>query len=252
VTDHTKTIIRLTDVTFSYGKQPVLKNVNLDIHKGDYLGIIGPNGGGKTTLIKIIVGLLAPQVGSVTVLGQDIRTFSNRSLFGYVPQRLSITEPKMPMTVREVVNLGRYQKESLLARFSKKDISIVDESLKQVGILDLANTTISSLSGGQLQRVFIAKALAGKPEILLLDEPTVGVDVATQEQFYTLLKKLNQELDLTLLLVSHDMDVVAHEATELACINQTLVYHGIPKEFIHSPHFDALYGKEVRMVIHGH
>lgn len=250
--DHTKNIIEVQNVSFSYGQTEVLENISLTIHRGDYLGIIGPNGSGKTTLLKVMLGLLKPTAGTIKFFGSDRLGFKDLSRVGYVPQKAINFDSMFPATVREVVSMGRYGKLGLFHGLKPADKMIVDRSLKQVEMFDLQARQVSDLSSGQQQRVFIARALAGEPEVIFLDEPTVGVDVKSQEQFYLLLKKLNQELGITLILVSHDIDVVANEVTELACINHTLVYHGMPDEFVKGDYLQKLYGKNIRQILHDH
>ncbi len=249
---HDKNILEVTDVSFGYTDELILKDINLAIHEGDYVGVIGPNGGGKTTLLKIMLGLLHPRAGTIKLFGQDIRRFREWSKVGYVPQKAINFDVKFPATVEEVVAMGRYGKRGLLRWLTKTDWLKISQTLEQVGMAGFRKRLIGDLSSGQQQRVFIARALAGEPSIIFLDEPTVGVDVASQEQFYVLLQKLNQQLGITLVLVSHDIDVVAHEATELACINQTLVYHGSPKEFIKGDYLEKLYSKDVKFILHNH
>lgn len=250
--DHTKNIIELKNVSFAYNGEDILKDVTLNIHKGDYLGIIGPNGSGKTTLLKIMVGLLKPTAGSVKLFGKDIQTFAEWSKIGYVPQKATSFDINFPATVYEVAAMGRYGKKGLFRTLNDHDKKIIDESLRHVEMFENKNKLIGDLSGGQQQRVFIARALATEPEVIFLDEPTVGVDIKTQEAFYVLLKKLNQQLNLTLVLVSHDIDVVAHEATELACINKTLLYESNPKDFFKNDGLKKLYGDQVRYILHNH
>lgn len=250
--DHHKNIIEIKNLSFAYNQELVLKNINLNIHSGDYVGVIGPNGGGKTTLLKIMVGLLKPLKGEVRLFGKNIRDFKDWSKIGYVPQNATNFDLQFPATVEEVVEMGCYARIGLLHSPTLQDKKIVFDALQKVEMLEYKDRLIGDLSGGQQQRVFIARALASRPEVIFLDEPTVGVDLKTQEQFYILLKKLNQTLGLTLVLISHDIDVVAHEATELACINQTLIYHGSPKEFITGDYIKNLYGKELRFVLHDH
>jgi len=240
--DHKHTIIELDRVCFSYTNQEVIKDVSLEIHKGDYVGIIGPNGGGKSTLIKLILGLLKPNDGDISLFGVNIKDFKNWSKIGYVPQKTYI-EMNFPVSVEEVVAMGRYGKRGLFHFPTKQDKEKTLHALKQVDMLDFRNRQITDLSGGQQQRVFIARALASEPEVIFLDEPTVGVDIKTQKQFYSLLRKLNRELSITLILVSHELDVVAHEATELGYINRTMVYYGDPEEFLKGQYFHELIGK---------
>ncbi len=251
--DHSKNIIEIQGVSFGYtGNELALKDINLNVHAGDYLGIIGPNGGGKTTLLKIMLGLLSPTAGSVRLFGQPIEKFSQWTRVGYVPQKAVQFDAAFPATVEEVAAMGRAARRGLLRRLNKTDREKITNALAQVGLVAERGRLIGDLSGGQQQRVFIARALAGDPEIIFLDEPTAGVDVKAQEQFYALLKKLNQTLGLTLILVSHDIDVVANEATELACINQELVYHGAPHAFIKGDYLNRLYGKETKFILHNH
>ncbi len=240
--DHSHTIIELNNVCFSYTNEEVIKNVSLQIHKGDYVGIIGPNGGGKSTLLKLMLNLLKPNDGTIKIFDTDIRDFKEWYRIGYVPQRTYI-EVNFPVTVEEIVAMGRYGKQGLFHFPTKEDKSKTDQVLKQVDMFEYRKRQISDLSGGQQQRVFIARALSSEPEVIFLDEPTVGVDVKTQKQFYTLLRKLNKELALTLVLVSHELDVVAHEATELGYINRTMEYYGNPDEFLKGEYFHQLIGK---------
>lgn len=224
--DHTKSIIEISNVSFSYNEEVVIKNVNLSIHKGDYLGIVGSNGSGKTTLLRIILGLLSPTSGDVKLFGQDISIFKNWSKIGYVPQKVINFDNNFPVTVEEVVMMGRYGEIGLFHRASKKDKEIVEKSLRNVDMLDYRDRTIGDLSGGQQQRVFIARALAGEPEIIFLDEPTVGVEKDVKEKFYQLLHDLNEKLKLTIVIVTHDIESMANEAMHVACIkDHTLVFH---------------------------
>jgi len=239
---HNHTILELQDVSYSYTTENVVNDVSLQIHKGDYVGIIGPNGGGKSTLLKLMLGLLKPKQGMIKLFGTDIQDFKDWPKIGYVPQKTYL-EMTLPVTVEELVEMGRYGKRGLLHFPTKEDKNITHKALGQVDMLDYKDRLINDLSGGQQQRVLIARALASKPEMIFLDEPTVGVDVKTQKQFYNLLRKLNRELELTLILVSHELDVVAHEATELGYINRTLEYYGEPNEFLKGAYFHELIGK---------
>ncbi|OGH10845.1 MAG: zinc ABC transporter ATP-binding protein [Candidatus Levybacteria bacterium RIFCSPHIGHO2_01_FULL_36_15] len=240
--DHAHTIIELDRVCFSYTNEEVIKDVSLEIHKGDYVGIVGPNGGGKSTLLKLMLGILKPNDGTVRLFGSDIKDFKDWSKIGYVPQKTYI-EINFPVIVEELVAMGRYGKQGLFHFPTKEDKEKTLTALKQVDMLGYKDRQINDLSGGQQQRVFIARALATEPEIIFLDEPTVGVDIKTQKQFYALLRKLNKELALTLVLVTHELDVVAHEATELGYINRTMEYYGNPEEFLKGAYFHELIGR---------
>ncbi len=247
--DHTTNLIELKNVSFGFtAHDTVIRDVTLAVHRGDYLGIIGPNGGGKTTLLKVMLGLLKPTKGTVRLFGKDISKFHQWSKIGYVPQKASAFDPNFPVTVEEVVAMGTYARRGLFHRTTRADRSKVHQALEHVDMLEYRHRLAGDLSGGQQQRIFIARALAGDPEIILLDEPTVGVDVSTQEQFYHLLKKLNHELDLTLVLVSHELEVVARETTEIASINNTLVYYRTPEELAKSGGLELAYGKSLKHV----
>lgn len=250
--NHSENIIELEHVSFAYQSELILKDITFAVHRGDYLGIVGPNGGGKTTVLKIILGLLEPTQGTVKLFGKPSNEFTQRNRLGYVSQKLAVIDRQFPATVEEVVAMGRYAHVGLLRRLKKSDRVAIDQALEQVEMQDYKKRLIGDLSGGQQQRVFIARALAAQPEVLILDEPTVGVDVHTQEQFYALLRQLNTDLQLTLVLVTHDLDVVAKETTELACINQSVSYHGSPSTFMTSHVNDELYGSQVRRVNHHH
>ncbi len=229
-------VVQLTDVSFRYAKDPVLDHISFDVPRGDFLGLIGPNGSGKTTLLKIMLGLLAPTTGQVTLFGCPIQKFAQRSLLGYVPQRTSQSAFKFPLAVEEVVTMVGGKRS-------------VEAALQAVGLADQRHRLLSELSGGQQQRVFIARALATKPELLILDEPTVGVDEETQTQFYELLRRLNREHQLTLILVSHDIEVVAQEVKHVVCLNCQVYYHGQPQNIAEGVR-EKLYGKNVRFVHH--
>ena len=244
-------IIKIENVNFSYNHVHVLDHINLEINKGDYLGLIGPNGSGKTTLLKIILGLLEPDRGKVSLFGKPINKLKNWTKLGYVPQKATQFENNFPITVSEIVSLGRIAQKGLMGKLNKEDKKAVLEALSKVGMLPFKDRLINELSGGQQQRIFIAKALVTDPELLILDEPTVGIDSQSQDEFYDLLTKLNNE-GKTIVIVSHDISVISNEVGCLACLNKTLIYHGTPKRFIKGDYLDKLYGKGRKFIIHGH
>jgi zinc transport system ATP-binding protein len=221
--DHTKNVIELHDVSYSYtGAEDAVKNVSLAIHEGDYLGIIGPNGGGKTTLLKLILGLLKPDSGTVELSVPSI---------GYVAQDATRFDARFPITVAEVVAQGRIAQRGLLHRLTSEDHDAIDTAIRQVGLEKFQHVLIGNLSGGQQQRVFIARAICGQqPRVIFLDEPTAGIDEKSQRQFYSLLRKFNQELGMTLVLIAHDIDVIKREVSHVAVINQKLIYYGDPEQ----------------------
>ena len=250
--NHSQNVIEVKDVSFWYENEEILKSITLDIHRGDYLGVVGSNGAGKTTLIKIILGLLQPDSGSIKLFGKDIKEFKEWSKVGYVPQKATNFDVNFPATVAEVVMMGRYAKKGLFKYLTNEDKQIVEKSLSEVTMLGFKNRLIGDLSAGQQQRVFIARALAGQPEIIFLDEPTTGVDKRSRDDFYRLLQKLNKELHITLVLITHDVERILKEAMHIACIDHRLVCHSSPEEFLRDNPSLNLYGQEVRIIEHHH
>jgi zinc transport system ATP-binding protein len=243
--------VELEDVQFSYGEVRVLEGINLTVEAGDFLGIIGPNGSGKTTLLRIMLGLAEPEHGAARLFGHAPSSFRQWGRVGYVPQRATL-DPTLPVTVHEVVASGLVSTLGVFARIGASQRSRIAEVLGHVGMEKHAPTRIGALSTGQQQRVLIARALVSKPELLILDEPTGGVDPEAQTSFYALLHHLNRERDVTLILVSHDIGVVAKEVTKLACLNRRLIFHGRPGDFLSDAALTALYGPSVRVVSHQH
>ena len=246
-------VISVRNVSYSYepGLQ-VLKDIDLDIYEEDFVGIIGPNGGGKSTLLKLIVGILPMQHGAIRLFGKTLKDFHRWSCIGYVSQKATHFDRRFPATVWEVVAMGRTVYKGFGAILNKEDKELIHNALEDVEMLKFENTPIHQLSGGQQQRIFIARALASNPCLLALDEPTIGIDLHAQEQFYLLLQKLRKEKGLTIILVSHDIDVIATQANTFACLNQGLVYHGEPQAFIKDDYMEKLYGKNLRLILHGH
>src|SRR3989344_2045842 len=245
-------IIDINNISFTYNGANIVEKVSLKINTGDYLGIIGPNGSGKTTLLRLMLGLLEPKSGQIYLFGRPIGAFKAWTKIGYIPQKATQLESHFPITVEEVVSLGRIAKKGLLGKLSQQDKQVIDHALERVDIVNLKRKLISELSGGQQQRVFIAKALATEPELLILDEPTVGIDSRSQKKFYELLTQLNQKGGKTIIIVSHDINVIANEVSTMACLNKHMVYHGTPKQFIKDDYLEKLYGKGRKFIIHGH
>ena len=250
--EDSQNIVEVKDISFSYGDNEILKDISFAVPKGDYLGIIGPNGAGKTTLLKIMLGLLRPAKGSINLFGKDVKEFKDWSKIGYVPQKATNFDVGFPATVHEVVLMGRYARVGLTRRVTEEDHRKAMHALDQVEMSALHNRLIGELSGGQQQRVFIARALATEPEIIFLDEPTVSVDEQARNDFYSLLKKLNKDEGLTLVLISHDVEMVMKEVKHIACVDKILICHNLPEEFIRKTELSQPLRGEVRIITHRH
>ena len=239
-----KEIVRLEGVWVSYDGMPALEGLSLSINEGDFLGVIGPNGSGKTTFLKVIVGLIKPDRGKVLVMGKSPE--KSRADIGYVSQK-SFFDHDFPISVWEVVLMGRYVKTGLFRHYSTEDKRIAGETLETVGMREHQNRQIGSLSGGQQQRVFIARALATDPKLLLLDEPVDSVDPVMQTEFYELLEGLRQKM--AIVLVSHDISAVSIYVDKIACLNRQLYYHG-SKE-ISQEVLESTYKCPIQLITHG-
>ncbi|MGB9682558.1 MAG: metal ABC transporter ATP-binding protein [bacterium] len=214
-------VLELKNVYFSYNGEDVLENISFELTKNEILGIIGPNGSGKSTLLKIITGILRPRVG-------EVHLYTNR--VSYIPQKATSFKRNFPATVEEIVALGRLG-TPIYRRLSNEDYKLIDSALERVGMVMYKKRRIGELSGGQQQRVFIARTIVSNPELLVLDEPTTGVDINAQTQFYNLLGELNRDMNITIIIVSHDVSAVASEVTRLAYLNKKLHFIGRPQEF---------------------
>ncbi|MFO7832832.1 MAG: metal ABC transporter ATP-binding protein [Halohasta sp.] len=243
-------LISVDDVTFGYGEVPVLESVSIDVEPGSFLGLVGPNGSGKSTLLDLMLGLRRPDEGTVSLFGEPAHKFDAGERIGYVAQDATKAVRDMPITVREVVEMGRYPRR-LFGRFSAADRQEIEDALEQVGITDLASRRVGRLSGGQRQRVFIARALASEADLLALDEPTVGVDAESREEFYGLIHDLNAT-GLTVILIEHDIGVVTTHATDVACLNRQLFFDGDPEEFVETDALSQAYGKDQHILQHDH
>ncbi|MDZ7730710.1 MAG: metal ABC transporter ATP-binding protein [Natrialbaceae archaeon] len=242
--------VSMEAVTFAYDTEPAIEDVSLEIERGEFLGLVGPNGSGKTTLVKLMLGLLAPDSGHIRLFGTPIEAFEDGHRIGYVAQRATSREQTMPVTVREVVTMGRFARAGF-GRLTDDDHESIQTALETVGIEHLADRRINQLSGGQQQRTYIARALASEADLLALDEPAGGVDAESREAFYQLLERLNAA-GITIVLIEHDIGVVTSHATQIACLNRTLFHHGDPESFVESDALEAAYGANSRIVDHHH
>ncbi|WP_233879221.1 metal ABC transporter ATP-binding protein [Virgibacillus halodenitrificans] len=250
----TETVVSMNNISYAYERKNVLENVNLEIPKGSFMGLVGPNGGGKTTLIKIILGLIKPDSGNIQLLGKNIDTFRDWNKIGFVSQKANAFNKGFPATVFEVVSMGLTAKIGYLKFFKAKHKQKILEAIEQVGMLEFAYQNIGNLSGGQQQRIFIARSLVNESELLILDEPTVGVDAENVKRFYELLHRLNREQNITLLLVTHDTGTMTEHATDIVCLNRTLHFHGDPQTYtsLSEKDLSTIYGHPVNIVIHDH
>lgn len=240
-------VVNIDNVSYRFNSALVLENISFTVDKGDFVGIIGPNGAGKTTLFRSMLGLLEDYQGRITFFGKDIR--KNRNILqkiGYIPQKNS-TDQGFPATVEEIVSLG------ITGRRPSKNK--INHAIETVGLFDQKTKRIGELSGGQQQRVLIAKALANEPELLILDEPVTGIDLKTQNKFYVLLKKLNEENKITIIWASHDLDAVKKLANKIACVNRRLFFHGDATIFFENNELLKAYSEstmQAHMQLHDH
>ncbi len=238
-------VIAIRDLHFAYAGAPVLQAIQLEVAKGDFVGIVGPNGGGKSTLLKLMLGLLQPDSGELQVFGQAPRRSVER--IGYVPQYANFTRD-FPISVWETVLLGRLMPRRWFGGNSAADRQLAEQALRETEIWELRERPIGALSGGQLQRVLMARALASQPDILLLDEPTASVDVRAEKTIFELLRHLNQRM--TIIVVSHDVGFISDYVNRVACLNRRLVCHAVDQLDPHE--LEHLYGKHVHQLTHSH
>jgi zinc transport system ATP-binding protein len=237
-------IVIFERVSFSYGGEPmVLEEVDLSIEEGEFLGLVGPNGGGKSTLLKILLGLLEPMAGRVEVLGRTPARACGE--LGYVPQFAAFPRD-FPISVAEVVLQGRLSHSRLWGGYRAVDREVTREAMMETGVWEIRARPIGSLSGGQLQRALIARALATQPRILVLDEPTASIDPTTEKGIFDLLRELKQRM--TIIVVSHDIGFISHYVTRVACLNHRLVCHTTSE--LTGEMIRELYGSPVRMIKH--
>lgn len=240
-----ETVIELSDVDFGYTATPVVEDVSVRIDAGEYVAVVGPNGSGKSTLMKLMLGLLRPDEGVAELFGEPAHGFDDGARIGYVAQEASASEG-MPITVREVVKMGRFPHVGF-GRLAEEDWRIVDRALEVVGMTSFADRRVTRLSGGQRQRAFIARALASEADLLVLDEPTVGVDVESVDAFYDLLEALNAD-GITVLLIEHDLGAVTDHADRVVCLNREVYFDGPTAEFVESDALARAFGTAATVV----
>jgi zinc transport system ATP-binding protein len=238
-------VVNLSEIDFGYTSTPVVKDVSLRIDPGEYVAVVGPNGSGKSTLMRLALGLLRPDAGTARLFGEPAHEFDDGGRIGYVAQHASAAK-EMPITVREVVKMGRFPHVGV-RRLSARDWSIVDRALETVGMAGFADRRVTQLSGGQRQRAFIARALASEADLLVLDEPTVGVDAESVGAFYDLLASLNDD-GITVLLIEHDLRAVTEHAARVVCLNRRVYFDGPTDEFVESDALARAFGTAAALV----
>jgi zinc transport system ATP-binding protein len=241
--------IELDGVWVNFNGAVILEDVNLTIEAGRYVGILGPNGAGKSTLLKVILGLIRPSRGEVRIFGASPESLRRQGdVVGYLPQR-PLGNPRFPVTVLDVVLMGRYGRIGLLKRPRRQDREIARSRLDDLGISHLADRLIGDLSGGEQQRVFIARALNVEPRLLVLDEPTVSLDACVQDDIFEMINSLREKLNLTVLIVSHDIGAVARHVDDVVCINRRIHVHQPPP--IGRLGLESTFGCAVEYLFHG-
>jgi zinc transport system ATP-binding protein len=245
-------LFEVNSLTFERQGNLVLKDATFKILPGEYCAIIGPNGGGKTTLIRLLLGLEKATSGVIKLFGAEQKHFRDWNRIGYVPQRSALVDSTFPATVREVVGMGRYARRGIFGFESAEDKAAIAEAMELMGVSDLSDRLIGNLSGGQRQRVMISRALASNPDVLIVDEPNTGVDVESQHRFYELLRTLNRTKKLSILFITHDIGVIAEDITRVLFVNQTLLVSQNPAEMIRCDEMSRLYGTPAHVVCHNH
>ena len=229
-------IIAIKNLGFDYGEGWIFHKLNLEIERGDFVAVIGANGAGKSTLLKMLAGVVRPTEGSIYYYGRSLEEFQERHKLGYVPQNPARQQRSFPISVEEVVALGLVRPGNLLRRTDSGGKAAAEAALAQFKLLDLRYRRIGELSGGQQQRVFLAKAMAKQPEILLLDEPATGIDTAAKAELYALLRQLNREQGVTIVMVSHDLELAAASARNALCLDHGICFWGAVQDALQHHH----------------
>jgi zinc transport system ATP-binding protein len=249
-----ETIVEINNVSYKYEREYVLEDINLRIPKGAFLAIVGPNGSGKSTLMKLLLNLNKLQQGNILLFGENLENFNDWHKVGYVSQKANSFNSGFPATVYEVVASGLTKKIGLFRFLNKVDKQKIMDAVASVDMIPFLHRNIGELSGGQQQRIFIARALVSNPELLILDEPTVGVDAQNVRNFYEILEGLNKNWGITLLLVTHDMSAISDKVTHVACLNKHLHFHGEADEYenLQQDELSHIYGHDIFVLNHNH
>jgi zinc transport system ATP-binding protein len=246
-------ILSVEQLGFRYNSVEVLSDISFSVDAGDYIGLVGPNGSGKTTVIKIILGLLQQEKGAVTLFGTDLSAFRDRQRIGYLPQKPTHFNPHFPATVKEIVSLGLFSKQRFPKRITKDDQALIHDAMAMAEVLDISDALIGELSGGQQQRVLVARAVVNKPELLILDEPTTALDPEARENFFKVLYELNRRENVTVILVTHDIASIGKYASKLLYLDKKVVFYGSFEDFCLSENMTHYFGEFTQhLICHRH
>lgn len=245
--------LKVKELSFSYDNNLALDRVSFEISQGDFVALAGPNGAGKTTLIKIILGLETSSQGEIKILGEDLKNKIPWSKIGYLPQRINNFNQLFPATVREIISLGLLAEKKYPKKINHNDQKRINEILKLLKISDLENKSINNLSGGQQQRVFLARALVSNPELLIMDEPSNALDPKMRADFFELIKKLNREKGVTIIMITHDTSQAGQYADKLLYLDKKLIFFGEFADFCHSLEMEKYFGHFAQhLICHQH
>lgn len=246
-------IVRTEQLACSYREGRVLEDISFRVQRGDYVGIVGPNGSGKSTLVKALLGLVDISSGGASLFGSPLSEFRDWRRVGYLPQSLHLVNPVFPATVHETVGLGLLSLKRFPKSLNNNDRIKIDDTLEELGIYDLRLKLIGELSGGQLQRVLLARAIVNNPELLVLDEPTAALDPETRERFYTMIGNLNRTRGVTVMLVTHDSGAIGLHASKMLYLDKKILFYGSFEEFCHSPEMSSMFGEHSQhLMCHRH
>lgn len=246
-------VVKTDQLACCYREGRVLEDVSFQVERGDYVGIVGPNGSGKSSLVKSLLGLVDICSGTASLFGCRLADFGDWHKVGYLPQSLNLVNPIFPATVHETVGLGRLSLKRFPKKMNNSDNVKIDETLSELGIYDLKNKLVGELSGGQLQRVLLARAIVNDPELLVLDEPTAALDPETRERFYSMIADINRSRGVTILLVTHDSGAIGQYASKMLYLDKKILFYGSFEEFCHSPEMSSLFGEHSQhLMCHRH
>jgi len=244
-----KTLISVKNVSFYYGGNEVVQDASFDVHEGDYVALVGHNGSGKSTLLKLLLNLLKPHKGTITLWGKALEDFSDWNNVGYLPQNIQLFNPLFPATVKEVVALGLLSQKKFPKRMTGEDTKKIEDALMQMHILPLADKLVGELSGGQMQRTLLARAIVNCPQLLFLDEPVNAIDAETRNDFFTYTAKLNKEHKTTIILVTHDIEHSGGYANKMLYLDKKILFYGNFKQLCASPHMEHHLGEEIQHIM---